>query len=162
MHPVQSLALAQIKPNPRNARTHSKKQISQIAASIKAFGFTVPVLVNEDHVLLAGHGRLEAARMLGLNDVPAIVSTGLSPAQQRALMLADNKIAANAGWDRERLAAEIPELATLLLLEDLDISLAGFDPAEIDALVADFEDSGDPDDDVDPGLIDQPPVSCSG
>lgn len=162
MHPVQLIALTQITPNPRNARTHSKKQVAQIATSIRTFGFTVPVLLNEDHVLLAGHGRLEAARIVGLDKIPAIISTGLSPAMQRALMLADNKIAANAGWDRDRLAEELPELANLLVLEDLDISLTGFDPPEIDALLSDFDDGGDPNDDVDPDLLKQAPVSRLG
>lgn len=162
MHLVQMIPLASIKPNPRNARTHSKKQIAQIATSMKEFGFTVPVLVNEELVLLAGHGRLEAAKALGLTEVPAVMSKGLSEARQRALMLADNKIAANAGWDREKLAFELPELSGLLVLEELDISLTGFDAPEIDALVADFEDQGDPADEIEPGLLQSRAVTIPG
>src|SRR5215207_11778421 len=112
MSPIaRTLSLVSIKPNPQNARTHSKKQIRQIAASIQAVGFTNPVLVDEQGVLLAGHGRLEAARLLGLSSVPAIVLDGLSEARKRLLLVADNKITENAGWDRQRLALELPELS---------------------------------------------------
>ena len=95
---VQALALDQIKLDRRNSRTHSGKQIGQIANSIAAFGFTHPLLVNEDGTLIAGEGRYKAAQRLGLAKVPAIVLAGLSPARQRALAIADNKIAENAGW----------------------------------------------------------------
>ena len=108
---VQSLPLRQIKLNQRNSRTHSAKQIRQIANSIVAFGFTNPLLITEDGTLIAGEGRYKAAQLLGLAKVPVIVLAGLSPARLRALAIADNKIAENAGWDRERLAIEIPELA---------------------------------------------------
>jgi hypothetical protein len=103
---VQALSLNQIKLNRRNARTHSGKQIRQIANSIVAFGFTNPLLVSEDGTLIAGEGRYRAAQLLGLAKVPVIVLAGLSPARQRALAIADNKIAENAGWNRERLAIE--------------------------------------------------------
>src|SRR4051794_5603074 len=96
-----TIATNQIKTNPYNARTHSKKQIRQIADSVRAFGFTSPVLIDENSVLLAGHGRLEAARSLGMASVPAIVIAGLTDAKKRTLMLADNRIAQSAGWDRE-------------------------------------------------------------
>src|SRR5512144_3057401 len=96
---VEPRPIASLKPNPRNARTHSKKQIRQIADSIVAYGFTVPVLIDETSMLLAGHGRLEAARLVGLKKIPAIRLRGLSEAQKRALLIADNKIAENAGWD---------------------------------------------------------------
>src|SRR4051812_21569233 len=95
----RKLALEHIKPNPRNARTHSAKQVSQIARSIREFGALVPVVVRTDGTLLAGHGRLEAAKKLGLKHIPAIIANGLTEAQQRAFALADNKIAENAGWD---------------------------------------------------------------
>ena len=124
------------KPNPRNARTHSKKQIREIAASIGAHGFIVPVLIDEDLMLLAGHGRREAAKLRGLKQIPAIRLRGLSEAQKRALLIADNKIAENAGWDRKRLAVELPELAELLIEESLDVSITGFEPVEIDLLVS--------------------------
>ena len=138
MHTIRWVSPQALKPNPRNARTHSKKQIRQIADSIVAFGFTVPLLVDESHMILAGHGRLEAAKLLGLSEVPVIVLEGLSEAKKRALLLADNKIAENAGWDRERLAIELPELAELLIDEDLDISITGFEPVEIDQIAQRF------------------------
>ena len=120
---VQALAIRQIKLNQRNSRTHSAKQIRQIANSIVAFGFTNPLLVTEDGTLIAGEGRYKAAQLLGLATVPVIVLAGLSSARRRALAIADNKIAENAGWDRERLAIEIPELAGLLEAEGLDVSI---------------------------------------
>ena len=114
---VEALSINQIKLNGRNSRTHSAKQIRQIANSIVAFGFTNPLLVTEDGEVIAGEGRYRAAQLLGLAKVPVIVLAGLSPAKQRALAIADNKIAQNAGWDRERLAIEIPDLAGLLETE---------------------------------------------
>jgi len=148
---VQSIPIDRIKPNPRNTRTHSAKQIRQIKDSIVAFGFTNPVLVSEDGELIAGQGRYEAAKELGLATVPGIVVAGLSPAKRRALAIADNKIAENSGWDRERLAIEIPELADVLTAEGLDVSILGFEPVEIDRLQTDFEDdAADPQDDIDP------------
>src|ERR1700675_3494814 len=109
MHGIQLVSPDELKANPRNARTHSKKQIRQIADSIVAYGFTVPLLIDENAMIIAGHGRLAAAKLLGLSKVPVIVLKGLSEAKKRALLLADNKIAENAGWDRERLAIELPE-----------------------------------------------------
>jgi hypothetical protein len=128
------IPLGAIRPNPLNARTHSAKQIRQIANSIAAFGFTNPVLVSEDIEVIAGHGRLEAAKLLDLPDAPVIIVPGLSPARRRALAIADNKIPENAGWDRRRLAIEIPELTELLRLEHLDISILGFEPIEIEQI----------------------------
>jgi hypothetical protein len=129
---LRQIPLGAIKPNPHNARTHSAKQIRQIANSMAAFGFTNPLLVSEDHEVIAGHGRYEAAKLLGLKNAPVIIVPGLSPARRRALAIADNKIAENAGWNRERLAIEIPELTELLSVEGLDISILGFEPPEID------------------------------
>ena len=141
-----------LKSNARNARTHSRKQIRQIADSIAAFGFLVPILIDEGRVVIAGHGRYAAAKLLGLKQVPAIEVRDLSEAKRRALALADNKIAENAGWDRELLSAELPELAELLVVEGLDIAITGFAPVEIDHITADFEDDpSDPADTVDPG-----------
>jgi ParB-like chromosome segregation protein Spo0J len=136
---VQEIPISQIKPNPHNARTHSVKQVVRIANGIAVFGFTTPVLVSEHGELIAGHGRYAAAKQLGLDKVPAVVVAGLSPAKQRALAIADNKLAQNAGWDRERLAIEIPELADLLSAEGLDVAILGFEPAEIDHIQTDFE-----------------------
>ena len=163
MHEIELVSLDVIKPNPRNARTHSKKQIDQIAKSIDAFGFTMPVMIDEDSMLLAGQGRFEAAKLRGLKKIPAIRLRGLSEAKKRALLLADNKIAENAGWDRERLAIELPELADLLIEEDLDISITGFEAVEIDTLVSDFEESAaDPADDVQAEWLSLAPVTQPG
>jgi DNA modification methylase len=140
----------QVRPHPSNVRTHSKKQVRQIAASIRALGFAAPILIDENKVLIAGHGRLEAAKSLGMSSIPAIIICGLSEAKKRALRLADNRIALSAGWDREKLAMELATLPELLLEDDLDISVTGFEPAEIDALHADFEDAAtDPADEID-------------
>ena len=148
---VQWIAVDALKPNARNARTHSKKQIRQIANSIATFGFLVPVLVDESHSIIAGHGRYAAAKLLGLEQVPVVEVRGLSEAKRRALAIADNKIAENAGWERELLAAELPELAELLVVEGLDIAITGFAPVEIDQITADFEDDpSDPADTIDP------------
>lgn len=135
-------------PSPRNARTHSKAQVAQIVRSIRQFGFTNPLLVDENGNVLAGHGRLRAAQELGLTEVPTLCIAGLSAAQRRALMLADNKIAENAGWDRELLGAELAELTEMLEAEDLDITLTGFDTAEIDALMIDLDEDDTTDDDL--------------
>jgi hypothetical protein len=160
---VQALSLDQIKLDGRNSRTHSAKQIRQIANSIAAFGFTNPLLLNEDGTLIAGEGRLKAAQLLGFAKVPAIVLAGLSPAKQRALAIADNKIAENAGWDRERLAIEIPELAGLLEAEGLDVSVLGFEAVEIDQLVTDFEENAaDPEDSIDSTWLKDRAVSKPG
>jgi ParB-like chromosome segregation protein Spo0J len=149
MHQIKWVSPHALKPNPRNARTHSKKQIRQIADSILAFGFVVPIVVDETDTILLGHGRLAAAIDLDLNEVPVIVLEGLSEAKKRALLLADNKITENAGWDRKRLSIELPELAELLIEEGLDISITGFAPVEIDQIAIDFEaDTSDPADSV--------------
>ena len=121
-------------------RTHSKKQIQQIADSIVRFGWTAPILADDKGNIIAGHGRHLAALALGQRTVPVLVSPDLSDAEKRALALADNKIAANAGWDRSILAAELGELAVLLPELDLDVSITGFEPAEIDALAVDLAD----------------------
>ncbi len=132
--------LASLKPFPRNARTHSKKQIKQIAASIERFGFTNPVLISDDGEIVAGHGRVEAARLLGLKAVPTLALSHLSDAERRAYVLADNKLALNAGWDRDILAIELQGLIDL----DFDVELTGFSLAEID-FVLDAASDADPD-----------------
>ena len=116
-------AASSIKPEPRNARTHSKTQVAEIAASIRQFGFSNPLLVDAEGVIIAGHGRLLAAKSLGLHSVPTITLPHLDEAQRRALRLADNKIALNAGWDRDLLRLELKELAALEI--DFDLSLTG-------------------------------------
>ena len=157
------LSIEEIKANPRNARTHSKAQIRQIAESIKASGFGAPVLVDETFTLIGGYGRWKAAESLNIAEIPAVQLLGLSEAQKRALALADNKIGDNAGWDRARLAIELPDLTELLIKENLDISVTGFSPAEIDQLQVDFEeDLADPGDAIDRGWQTGPVVSQQG
>jgi hypothetical protein len=128
---VAYLPVADLVPYVSNARTHSDDQVAQIAASIKEFGFTNPILIDGDKGIIAGHGRLQAARKLGLDTVPTIELSGLSDAQRRAYILADNKLALNAGWDNELLALELADLADL----DFDLSLIGFDDDETAALL---------------------------
>ncbi|AML53649.1 DNA methylase N-4 [Falsihalocynthiibacter arcticus] len=135
------MAIADLKPNPRNARTHSKKQVRQIASSIRQFGFNNPILVDENNVVIAGHGRLAAAIHLGLSEVPTVCLSHLSDAEKRAYILADNKIALNAGWDGELLAVELGELAVLMPEIDLDLEITGFDTGEIDLILTDHEES---------------------
>jgi len=160
---LEWIAVDALTPNARNARTHSKKQIRQIADSITAFGFLVPLLIDEGGVVIAGHGRYAAAKLLGLEQVPAIKVQGLSEAKRRALALADNKIGENAGWDRELLATELPELAEILVVDGLDISITGFAAVEIDQLTTDFEDAAsDPADAVDPAWTTAAAVSKPG
>lgn len=120
-----------LRPFAGNARTHSKKQVQQIAASISRFGFNNPVLVSDDGEIIAGHGRLEAAKLLGWQTVPTIALSHLSPAERRAYVLADNKLALNAGWDKEILAIELQALVDL----DFDVELTGFSLAEVDLLL---------------------------
>ena len=126
-----------LKPYARNARTHSAKQIAEIAVSIRAFGFNNPVLIDKDGGIVAGHGRVEAAKQLGLETVPTIRLEHLSEAQKRAYILADNKLAEKAGWDREILAIELQHLSEIEL--DFDITLTGFEVPEIDVLIEGLE-----------------------
>ncbi len=140
-------APASLVPDPRNARTHPKRQIEQIVASIRAFGFTNPILADPEGNLIAGHGRLRAAKEMGLAEVPVITLAGLTEPQKRALRLADNKIALNAGWDLEILKLELADLSLPEI--DLDLSLTGFSVGEIDVVLAD---SPDPDDEAIPAV----------
>src|SRR5687768_7824505 len=105
--------LDRLVPSPRNARTHSPAQVAEIAGSIRTFGFTNPILASEDGDVIAGHGRLAAARYLGLVEVPVIPLRGLTEVQRRQLMLADNRIALNAGWDLEMLNLELRDLSVM-------------------------------------------------
>ena len=130
---IEQVAIGKLKPAKRNARTHSKKQIHQIAASITEFGFTNPVLVDRRDQILAGHGRFEAAKLLGLPNVPVIRLEHLTEQQKRAYAIADNKLALNAGWDLDILAADLKELSELEL--PFDIEITGFATAEIDQLL---------------------------
>src|SRR6266480_5299201 len=123
LHPlsVTYRAVGSLKPDPRNARTHSTRQVEQIIASIREFGFTNPILLDPEGSVIAGHGRLRAAKSMGLAEVPTIELVGLSEAQKRALRLADNNIALNAGWDLDLLKEQLGEISPLDL--GLDLSL---------------------------------------
>lgn len=119
-----------LRPDKRNPRTHSKPQVQQIADSVDATGYFNPILVNAEGTVIAGHGRLRAARLLGMTAVPTITISGLSEAQERRLRIADNKIALNAGWDSELLRIELAEIE----IAGLDLALTGFSIGEIDVL----------------------------
>ena len=129
---IERVPLEALVPYARNSRTHSDAQIAQIAASIREFGFTNPVLVDKDGGIIAGHGRVMAARKLGLKDVPCIALGHLTDAQKRAYVIADNKLALNAGWDNDMLRLELEELGDL----GFDLDIAGFSDDDILALDA--------------------------
>ncbi len=128
---------SELKPNARNARTHSRRQIHQIADSIAAFGFNNPVLIDEDGTIIAGHGRVEAAKQLGLTEVPTVCLAHMTEAQKRAYVLADNKLAEKAGWDKDILALEFQAL--IELAPELDLTVTGFELAEIDLTLQEDE-----------------------
>ena len=128
---IEQIAVADLIPYARNARTHSDAQVAQIAASIREFGFNNPVLIDVDSGIIAGHGRVLAARKLGMREVPCIRLGHLSEVQMRAYILADNKLAINAGWDEAMLGLELEALQ----LADVDLSLTGFEVGEIDILL---------------------------
>jgi ParB-like chromosome segregation protein Spo0J len=145
---VERWDITRLTPYARNSRTHSDEQIGQIAASIKEWGWTTPVLVDEDGSIIAGHGRTLAAQRLKMTEVPVMVAKGWSDAKKRAYVIADNKLAMNAGWDNEMLALEFSELQGM----DFDLDLTGFKTEEIQALQPpDFE----PGTEDDQGKLDQ-------
>src|SRR5262249_40883004 len=125
------MAIARLRPFPGNARTHSKKQVRQIADSITRFGFTNPILIDDEDKIIAGHGRLEAAKLLALKHVPTLRLPGLDAAERRAYALADNKLALNAAWDRGALAVGLRALAAL----KFDGALTAFSGAEIELVL---------------------------
>ena len=136
---IEHLAVDSLYPYINNARTHDDAQVAQIAASVREFGWTNPLLIDEDHGIIAGHGRLAAARKLGMDTVPAIRLEGLSDAQKKAYVLADNQLALNAGWDEQLLRLELDELVAL----DFDIDLIGFDDDFFDDLNSDQGEADD-------------------
>jgi hypothetical protein len=125
-----------LKPRTTNPRTHSKKQITQIANAIRRFGFTNPVLVDDANGIVAGHGRVEGAKAVGLDQVPTVRLSDMSEAEIRAYVIADNRLAENAGWDRALLGLELQYLTELEI--DFDVTVTGFDPPEIDILIGDL------------------------
>jgi hypothetical protein len=152
---IEHLALDALVPYARNSRTHSPEQVAQIAGSIKDFGFTNPVLIDADGGIIAGHGRVMAARKLGLTEVPCIRLGYLTETQKRAYVIADNKLALNAGWDEEMLRLELGELREA----DVDLSLVGFTEEEIGEL---FNPSVDKKDDPYVAKIDAPVYEPKG
>ncbi|SHG22257.1 DNA modification methylase [Kaistia soli DSM 19436] len=147
--------VAALKPRPGNPRTHSPKQVEQIAASIKRFGFTSPILIDDANGIIAGHGRVAAAKILGRVTVPTIKLSGMSEAEIRAYVIADNRLAEKAGWDRELLGIEFQYLASLDI--DFDLSITGFELPEIDVLIGELSLDGkdskpDPGDEV-PAIV---------
>ncbi|MBM3775597.1 MAG: DNA methylase N-4, partial [Acidobacteria bacterium] len=139
-------------PYAKNPRTHSDAQVAQIAASIVEFGFTNPILVDSKAGIIAGHGRLLAARKLGLQQVPVVVLDHLSEPQKRAYIIADNKLALNAGWDEDLLRGELAELRDV----DFSLDLIGFDEAELDRLLADEPAGGLAEEDSVPEPLEEP------
>ena len=145
---IESRLVADLVPYARNARTHSDAQVAQIAGSVREFGFLNPVLIDPSGCIIAGHGRVLAARKLGLSEVPVIVLDHLSDVQRRAFMLADNRLALNAGWDDEMLRLELEELAQA----GCNLEIVGFDPRELEKLLADLESQAPADPDEAPEL----------
>jgi len=139
-------------PYAKNARTHSDEQIAEIAGSIKAFGFNNPVSVDKDNSIIAGHGRVLAARKLGMDKVPVVMLEHLTESERKAYVLADNRIALNSGWDTSMLSLELQDLQ-----DKIDLSLLGFDPDELDALLNPIEETeGLTDEDAVPDVPDEP------
>jgi DNA modification methylase len=132
---VEKVLIEKLIPYARNARTHDEAQVSQIAASIKEFGFNNPILISDDYSIIAGHGRLAAARKLGLAEVPVIRLSHLSDTQRKAYVLADNRLALNAGWDNDLLKLELQELE----IEGVDLEMLGFSKEELDGLLNSLE-----------------------
>ena len=149
---VERRKITSIVPYARNSRTHSDEQVAQIAASIKEWGFTNPILVDVDGEIIAGHGRLLAAQKLGLDEVPCVTAVGWSDAQKKAYVIADNKLALNAGWDNDMLSIEFAELKDM----DFDLGLTGFDADELAKLLQEPEKEGLTDEDDVPEAPEQP------
>jgi DNA modification methylase len=149
---IETRLVAELIPYAANSRTHSDAQVAQIAASIKEFGWTNPILIDGENTIIAGHGRLLAARKLGMEEVPAIILDHLTKAQQRALVIADNQLALNAGWDMDMLKAEIEGLN----LENFDLGLLGFDDKFLDGLLEPEPTQGLTDEDAVPEVPETP------
>jgi DNA modification methylase len=160
--PVEMLSPRSLKPAGRNARTHSKKQIRQIADSMLRFGVISPLIADDRGRLVAGHARAEAARLIGLARVPVIRLSHLNETEIRAYILADNKLAEKAGWDREILAIELEELQIALPEIGVDLGITGFEPGEVDSILIDLSENGpNPADEI-PDLTGAPVASRKG
>ena len=149
---VEYKATGELIPYVNNSRTHSEEQVQQVAASIKEFGFTNPILIDDEGGIIAGHGRLLAAQLCGIAEVPTITLEGLTEAQRKAYVIADNQLALNAGWDLDALKVEIDRLTEL----DFDIDLLGFDDDMLAGLMEDEPAEGLTDEDEVPELEDDP------
>lgn len=143
---LETIAIDRLMPHDRNPRTHSKKQVRQIAESIRRFGFTNPVLVDAADRVVAGHGRIEAAKLLGMTKVPALRLEHMTEAEKRAYVIADNRLAELAGWDNNLLALELSAVAELD--HEFELALTGFDPAEVEALFGELDSATGPDGDL--------------
>lgn len=149
---IQEKSVTELIPYAKNSRTHSDAQVAQIAASIKEFGWTNPILVDGDNGIIAGHGRLMAARKLGMEEVPVIELEGMTDLQKKAYIIADNQLAMNSGWDTGLLTIELTELQN----EGFDLDLIGFDPKELNALLEPEVSEGLTDEDAIPDVPDEP------
>lgn len=155
---VAYIATTDVIPYANNPRTHSEQQVAQVAASIKEFGFNNPILLDEHNGIIAGHGRLAAAQKLGMDLVPTITLAGLTEAQRKAYVIADNKLTENGGWDYDLLAVEIERLKEL----EVDVDLTGFDAEELQVITQDvaFEPASEDEqgklDELDPKWVDCP------
>ena len=149
---IEYKSTGELVPYINNSRTHSEQQVQQVAASIKEFGFTNPILIDHDGGIIAGHGRLQAAQLLSLDEVPTITLEGLTEAQRKAYVIADNQLALNAGWDLDSLKLEVDRLTEL----DFDISLLGFDEDMLAGLMEEEPSEGLTDEDDVPELVDDP------
>ena len=148
---IETKLISDLIPYVNNARTHSDEQVTQIASSIKEFGFNNPILIDKDNGIIAGHGRLEAAKKLGYTEVPTIRLEHLTDTQRKAFILADNRIALNSGWDTTLLSLELKELDT-----ELDLTSLGFDAKELAALLAPEQVEGNTDEDSVPDVPEEP------
>jgi ParB-like chromosome segregation protein Spo0J len=154
---IEQIQTADLIPYARNTRTHSPEQVAQIAGSIREFGFTNPILIDADNGIIAGHGRVMAAGLLGLASVPCIRLAHLTETQKRAYIIADNKLALNAGWDEDMLGLELADLREA----DFDLGLMGFDAEEIELALNPSEPNFEPGTEDDQGKLDEKsPIEC--
>ena len=154
---IEQIKIEKLIPYARNSRTHSDEQVAQVAASIREFGFTNPVLIDAEDGIIAGHGRVMAARKLSMTEVPCIRLGHLTETQKKAYIIADNKLALNSGWDEEMLGLELADLREA----DFDLDLVGFDAAEIEAALNPVEVNFTPGTEDDQGKLDEKsPIEC--